>query len=376
VSQAVVFGFGATGKLRGVLDGWEARRVFLVTGGHSFTSSGAAKAIAAGLDGREVEQFCGFAENPKIEDVERGRAALKRSGGDAVVAVGGGSVIDVAKLVNALAHDPRDGRDAVASGTASPGLPLVAIPTTAGSGSEATQFAVVYVGHAKYSVGAASMRPSAALVDPGLASSMPPHLTAITGMDALSQAVESYWCVNSTEASKDCARRAIRLVLDHLEAAVKAPTRHARRAMSKAAYLAGCAINVTKTTGPHALSYPMTSHFGVPHGHAVALTLGEFFVYNSGVGDGDVADRRGAGYVRRVITELTELMGCSTADECRQRIGQLMQAVDLQTRLSELGVARTQAIDTVTGEVNAERLANNPRRMTPASIRALVEAVC
>jgi len=376
VNQAVVFGFGATRRLRRVLDGWQARRIFLVTGGQSFASSGADRAIAHGLDGRAVQRFCGFAENPKLEDVERGRAALRRSGTDAVVAVGGGSVIDVAKLVNALAADPRDGNAVVTSGKAAAGVPLVAIPTTAGSGSEATQFAVVYVGHAKYSVGSAAMRPSSALVDPGLASSMPSRLTAVTGMDALSQAIESFWCVNSTDASKQCARRAIRLVLDHLEAAVTAPTAQARRAMSKAAYLAGCAINITRTTGAHALSYPMTSHFGVPHGHAVALTLGEFFVYNSGVTDGDVSDPRGTGYVRQTMDELATLLACGSADECRQRIRQLMQAIHLPTRLSEIGISRTDALDIVAGEVNAERMANNPRRMTPDSIRELIGAVC
>ena len=376
MGQAVVFGFGATRRLRRVLDGWQARRIFLVTGGRSFASSGAERAVTQALDGRAVERFCGFTENPKLEDVERGRAALRRGGCDAVVAVGGGSVIDVAKLVNALAGDARDGLDVVRSGKAGAGVPLVAIPTTAGSGSEATQFAVVYVGHAKYSVGSATMRPSSALVDPGLASSMPPHLTAVTGMDALSQAVESYWCVNSTDASKQCARRAIRLVLDHLEAAVTAPSREARRAMSKAAYLAGCAINLTRTTGAHALSYPMTSHFGVPHGHAVALTLGEFFVYNSEVTDSDVSDDRGAGYVRQAMDELATLMACDSADECRQRIRRLMQAVHLPTRLSELGISRTDALGIVAREVNAERMANNPRRMTADSIRDLIGAVC
>jgi len=376
VKQTVVFGFGAVQRLGRVLDDWQARRVFLVTGGDSFTSSGAARALESSLRGRAVERFCGFTENPKLEDVERGRATLTRSSGDAVVAVGGGSVLDVAKLVNALAGDPRDGRDVVASGTARPGLPLVAIPTTSGSGSEATQFAVVYVGHSKYSVGGPAMRPPVALVDPGLAASMPAHLTAVTGMDAFAQAVESYWCVNSTEDSQRCARRAITLVLDHLETAVNAPTRRARRAMSKAAYLAGSAINVTKTTGPHALSYPMTSHFGVPHGHAVALTLGEFFVYNSNVTGEDVSDRRGAAHVRKAMDQLATLLQCSSADECRLRVRRLMQAIGLQTRLSELGVSRAEAIDTVAGEVNTERMANNPRQMTPASIRELIGAVC
>src|SRR5262249_51347864 len=139
------------------------------------------------------------------------------------------------------------------------GLPLVAIPTTAGSGSEATPFAVLYVGHVKHSIAGPAMLPDVAIVDPSLTDSMSPALTAVTGMDAFSQAVESYWCIHSTERSKAYARRAIALVLEHLEVAVTAPREENRRAMSKAAHLAGRAIAITKTTGAHALSYPLTS---------------------------------------------------------------------------------------------------------------------
>ena len=95
-------------------------------------------------------------------------------------------------------------------------------------------------------------------------------MTAVTGMDAFTQAVESYWCIHSTEQSKGFARRAIGLVLEHLAGSGQRPPPLARRAMSKAAHLAGRAIDITRTTGAHALSYPLTSYFGIPHGQAVA----------------------------------------------------------------------------------------------------------
>src|SRR5207248_4789041 len=125
----------------------------------------------------------------------------------------------------------------------------------------------------KYSVCHEFLLPDIAIVDPILTHKMSPRLTAITGMDALSQAIESYWSIHSTEESKGYAREAIRIIVDQLPKAVNEPTNDSRLAMARASHLAGKAINVTRTTAPHALSYALTSRFGVPHGQAVSLTL-------------------------------------------------------------------------------------------------------
>jgi alcohol dehydrogenase class IV len=257
-----------------------------------------------------------------------------------------------------------------------PGLPTISIPTTAGSGAEATHFAVVYVGTVKHSVAHCHMLPTVALVDPDLTYSLPPLITAVTGLDAFAQAVESYWSVQSTPESRADASRAVRLVLEHFVTAVKAPTPQARHAMSTAAYLAGRAINRTKTTGAHAMAYPLTAMFGVPHGHAVSLTLGALLVYNSQVTDEDVADSRGAAHVREAIAELLALLGCRTPEEGRVRIAGLMREVGVATTLSELRIRRHRDIEHVVGNVNAERMGNNPRLMTDASVRTLLQSVC
>jgi alcohol dehydrogenase class IV len=313
-----------------------------------------------------------------IDDVLIGVDAFRAASPDIVVAVGGGSVLDTAKLVNALAHQEAEplaivqGREQVRV----PGVPLIAVPTTAGSGSEATHFAVVYVERSKYSLASPLLLPKAAIVDPALTFSLTPRLTAVTGMDAFAQAVESYWSVHSTDGSKACARRAIELVLRWLPRAVHEPTPEARRSMSKAAHLAGRAINITKTTGAHAMSYPLTMHFGIPHGHAVCLTLGRWLLFNSQVSDADVTDPRGARYVQQTVAELVTLMGCLDAEGGCRRIEELTCALGLQPRLGSLGISRPAAIDAVVPNVNVERVANNPRAPTPSSLRQLVEAVC
>ena len=226
MTQGPVFGFAAASRLRRVLDRLDASRVFLVTGKRSFSASGAAAALEPAWNGRRVYRHAGFSANPRLEDVERGIAAFRSEPFEVVVAVGGGSVLDMAKLINALA---RLERGAARGGGCRPAdrrsrPALAALPTTAGSGSEATPFAVLYVGHVKHSIAGDGMLPDVAIVDPALTLSMSPSLTAVTGMDAFSQAVESYWCIHSTERSKACARRAIALVLEHLSGAVNAPT--------------------------------------------------------------------------------------------------------------------------------------------------------
>lgn len=374
----VAFGFGAIRRLSRLLDRIPSRRVLLVTGRTSFERSGAAAAVEPLLRGRDVCRFCEFSENPKIEDVVRGLEAFRSAVPDLVVAVGGGTALDMAKLVNAISHQEGEPIE-VATGRSPirhPGVPLVAVPTTAGSGSEATHFAVVYVDRSKYSVASPTLLPHLAIVDPALTFSLSPATTAVTGMDAFSQAMESYWSVHSTAASKTWAARAISLVLEYLPLAVHAPTPGARRAMCKAAHLAGRAINITRTTGAHAVSYPLTSYFGIPHGHAVSLTLGQWLLYNSGVSDADVTDPRGAAYVRQTVAELIRMMSCANAAEACHRIEQLARTVGLETRLGALGVSRADIDEVIVPNVNVERVVNNPRALNAASLRHLVEAVC
>jgi alcohol dehydrogenase class IV len=213
------------------------------------------------------------------------------------------------------------------------------------------------------------------LIDPALTASVPPRLTAIVGLDALCQAVESFWAVNATERSRSCAEQAIRLVLEHLAECVHDPKSESRRAMCLAAHLAGSAIDVSKTTACHAISYPLTFQFGIPHGHAVALTLGETLLFNSGVTDGDIADPRGVPYVRATINRLGLLLGCSSPRESRAKIHALIKEIGLETRLSDLGVAEAADRELIARNADPERLSNNPRVMTRRDALRILDSV-
>jgi alcohol dehydrogenase class IV len=229
--------------------------------------------------------------------------------------------------------------------------PLYCAPTTAGSGSEATHFAVVYIGREKYSLAGEALLARAVAVDPLLSASMPPYLTACSGFDAVCHAVESWWARGADAESRGYAARALKLLLPNIEEAVTAPTPHARRNMAEGAYWAGRAINVSKTTAPHAFSYHLTSAYSIPHGHAVALALGTFWRVNEPA----------------IPPGLLAALGQPSAGEAGRFWRDLMERCGLETRLSVLGV-EPEAAEEMAKSVNAERLGNNPVALDGAGV--------
>jgi alcohol dehydrogenase len=280
-------------ELTFILDQIESTRLLVVADEGALTAIGIEDRLVELLSGKEWRKFTGFASNPALSEVERGMTELGEWQPAAVLAIGGGAAIDLAKLLAAASTNPGDRRYLFEHGPLyHDALPLVAIPTTAGTGSEATPFAVMYIDGDKHSVEHASLLPQHVVLDPSLSSTMPPRLTAATGLDAFCQGVEAWWGVRSTTESDAHAAAAITLAWRHLPAAVHAPTPVVRAEMCAAAHRSGQAIRHTRTSAPHALSYHLTSHYGVPHGFAVALTLPAVWRWNQGVGQADCADPR------------------------------------------------------------------------------------
>ena len=241
------------------------KRIFLVHGHKSYHACGA-KALfgrLAVLLDWDVVEYEDFSENPKKEDVDRGVNLALQCRPDAIVAVGGGSVLDMAKLVRHYSKLS---------------CKLLALPTTAGTGAESTQFAVCYIDGVKHSISDNSILPDEVILYPPFTYANGRYLTACTGFDALAQAIEAYWNINSSADSDRYALRAIRCLFPLL--AKERLENEDRDLLLRAANDAGRAINITRTTVPHALSYTLTSKYGYPHGHAVALTFPFFFKYN------------------------------------------------------------------------------------------------
>ena len=326
----------------------------------------------------EVTYFDRFEVNPKWPDVLEGVACLQQSPCDVIIAIGGGTAIDMGKLICCFAAQTGDLDSIVEDNAtiAAATIPLIAIPTTAGTGSETTHFAVVYREGTKYSIADDSILPEVAIVDWRLTQTLPPRITANTGLDALCQAIESIWSVHSSRESMRFATEAAQLTIRHLANAVNAPTDEARAAMSRAANLAGRAINLTKTTAPHAISYAITHDFGIPHGHAVALTLGPILEFNAGVTGSDVVDARGAQHVQETMTSICRLFQCETPSEARLAFEHLVQSIGCATRLGELGIGSADQRAEIAANVNANRLGNNPRRLSIEQLDDILASIC
>ena len=354
----------------------KAKSIFLVTGNNSYGLSGAKEIFGELLSKYDLTKFSDFSVNPNTKDLKRGLALFKKGNYDAVIAICGGSVIDMAKLINIFSvhkYDPTTyikGENQIKTN----GKPLLAIPTTAGSGSEATHFAVIYLNKVKYSVTHKYLLPDHSIVDPVFTMNLSKQITASSGMDALCQAIESYWSVNSTDISKQYSKKAIRLALNNLGNAVNKPSLKSRRGILQAANLAGKAINITKTTAPHAISYVFTSNFNVSHGHAVALTLGKILKHNSEVNDTDVADKRGKKYVKKTIRELCSFLGVSGPAKADKKLEDLMKSVGLKTKLKDLGVKKKN-LKMIINSVNSERLKNNPRLITKEKLNEILMSI-
>ena len=235
-------------------------------------------------------------------------------------------------------------------------IPLfIAAPTTAGSGSEATAFAVIYRSKKKISIADPSLLPVIAILDPVLTYHLPAYQTAVSGMDVLAQAVESYWSKKANKESRAYAAEAILTWKEFFHRSVTDPDPMVRERMLWAAHLAGKAINITRTTGPHALSYYLTAHHQVPHGQAVALYLPVFFLYND-------PER-----------SLYDLLGVGTAGEAKNFIEEKIKSAGLATRYSELGLDKEKLLNSIPGEVNQERFDNNPVGFEWGKLKSLLE---
>ena len=372
------FGIGTINSIDKILAREKPSSIILVKGKSSYHQSGAAAILSSVLKSYSVIEFSEFSSNPQWEEILSGIEVWRKKKPELVIAIGGGSSIDVAKIITILAEQSENPelyleRKKVLKPRITK---LIAIPTTSGTGSEATHFAVVYNGKKKYSIAHQSLVPDYSIIDPNLTFSLSAYQTACTGMDVLVQAIESYWSIHATKESKQYAREAITLVLTHLEIAVQNPTAESRVGMAKAANYAGKAINVSFTTACHALSYPMTSYFNIPHGHAVALTLPEIITHNADISPKDCLDKRSIQYVQKIMQELYAIFKVPSALEMKHKIEELMDKIGLNRKLSAIKIKTDADLEIIIKNgFNQERMKNNPRLLNEMDVRKLLQKI-
>ena len=298
--------------------------------------------------------------NPQLSGAAAVAALIREREADGVIGVGGGSTLDTAKFAAAIAYNGGEALDYFRGNRVFPvdHIPLVTVPSTAGTGSEVTQVSVMSYGKEKKTINHPAFMPKAAVVDPALTLSVPRRTTMNTGLDALAHALEGWWSRNHQPISDLMAVESVRLVMENLEAAWRdGSDLEARTSMSLAALLGGLAFALPKTAGCHACSYPLSEDYGLPHGEACAFTLDSFVRIN--------ADAR--------LETLCRRAGLSGTKELAERIAALKKLGGLRTRLTELG------------NVNLDKLAhdsavhplmkNNPVAMDEAALRRMFEAL-
>ena len=277
--QSIYSGLGSIHRVKEFLKNVNSKKILLVTGRKSYSSSGAKEFFDKCLDGLNVTHFYDFEINPKLEDAKKGAILAKDNNVEVIISIGGGSVLDISKLIKAFINDPTKAED-YAKGNKKiidSKIPIIASPTTAGSGSESTHFAVVYIDGTKFSVASECLLPEFVVLDGELITSASKYQKANNILDAVAQSIESSWSISSTKESSVISFRALEISFNNYKDFYSNNDKESAQMMLKASNLAGQAINITKTTAPHAWSYAISMHLDLPHGHAIWATLPKVF---------------------------------------------------------------------------------------------------
>lgn len=315
-----------------------------------------------------------FTPNPLYEQVCNGIDVFLEEHCDGIIAIGGGSCIDVAKCIK-LGVTALDGKACLippqvlhtAQLKTDSLIPFIAIPTTAGTGSESTHNAVIYYDGAKQTVTHNSILPDIALLEPGVLETLPLYQKKCTMMDALCQGIESWWSINSTEESMYYSQLAIKLITHNWHNYILNNDKMAAHQVMLAANYAGRAINIAQTTAAHAMSYKITSMFNLPHGHAVAVCLPEiwaFMIKNTK----KCTDPRGGEYLKNVFVKISQSLGVDTPNAAIRFFQHMMDNLQLARPLSH---NKASDISILTKMVNPIRLKNTPIKMEAEDISSI-----
>jgi len=297
--------------------------------------------------------FSGYHPNPDVQDALPAVESYRKFHCDGLISIGGGSAMDTAKTVKAvLLAGSAEKAMAGDFPEQTEGIPHVAIPGTAGTGAEATQNAVVYQGDIKKSISHAALRPEGVILDPELLSSLPLYHRKAAALDALCQGIESYWCKNATEDSRVHAFLAILGVLDNLKKYLKGDP-HAEDEMMDASFQSGKAIQITRTTAAHAMSYQLTKSMGFAHGHSCMITLPVLW---------EMAAEHEE--MLPVLSELSDRMRMSD----QQMVPRLLRGILFDLEMTIPDQPDEETIKRLALSVDPARLGNHPVKMTEADV--------
>ena len=352
----VYFGRGAIDVLSKIIKESPSSKFILVAGSHFYGSEDYKKIEKVDVYPRKIKKSTFEEINALVKYLQDGKY-------DGVIAIGGGVIMDCAKIAAAVAVNGGIAEDYLVSNTRkieSKGFFYIAVPTTSGTGSEVVPWGVVW-GDMKYSLSSPEyMFPDVAIVDPALTDTCPKYITATSGIDALCQAIECYWNNNHNSVSDTHALKSIETILESLERAVNNPNEDVRNKMAWGSLKGGLAFSNTGTTICHAVSYPMTIHWGVAHGQATSITL-PMFIEN----------------IFPIIPEerkrnILKAMGVKESKQASEKVKKLIEKIGLKTKLSELGILK-EDIDIIVREgFDPIRMKSSPKIPLPTQLSEML----
>jgi alcohol dehydrogenase len=311
---------------------------------------------------------------PSLGKIENALKFVKDGSYDLIIGIGGGSSIDIAKIVAVLANKPGIVEDYIFDDSyranptkvtnreiTKPGIPFVAVPTTAGTGSEVVMWSVIWdiQKKTKQSLSHPLMFSSLVIIDPSLTLTLPRKVLASAGIDAFCHAIEAYWSLNENQITLAHSLDAIRLIFSNLEKSYYNSDIEYRENMSKANLLAGLALSSAKTNSSHSMGYSLTQYFNVPHGAASAIFLPALFEFNFDI----------MGEKAKILSKLLDI---KSGLDGKKKIRKMMKNIGLPIRLRDIGVKKTDFDFIIEKGFIPFRMADNPRQISKKDINKIV----
>jgi alcohol dehydrogenase len=353
-------------ELKNMINNKYYNNILVVAGKKSFFKSGASAIIQKLIKKKNYFFFFKEQNLPEVFDLKKLINILLKHKIELIIAVGGGGVLDLAKSANVLTYEKNlEKKITFGNYKATKRFcDLIAIPTTAGSGAEVTTNSVIYIKKNKFSIEDKSVKPNHSFLFPKLVLSNSNITKFASAFDAMAQSIESILSVKSTAESIRFAKKSLKIFISKYKIYCVSRSLDSTYQMSLCAYYSGKAISISKTTAPHALSYPFTSYFNIPHGHAVSLTLNEFIKFNyknlkSCIGNFNLLER---------YNILFKIFQVKNIDELLTILESVEKSFNLERNLKKLNKKIIPNLNLIVGSVNEQRLKNNPVKIRKKDI--------
>ncbi len=347
------------------------KKIFIISGQKSFVISGAESFFKKILKDKDCKFYYKQSEIPVLDELVKIIKDIRNYQPDLVLAVGGGTVIDYAKMANVV-----DLRPNILELIVNYSYPfkkkytnLAVIPTTAGSGAEITSNAVIYVNKIKHSFESELLIPDQYFLIPEFLISAPSKIKASAGFDAIAQALESLVSKKSNNESINYASRSLKISTKSYISFLKDPNMKNATEMSIASNLAGKAISISKTTAPHATSYPFTSLFDISHGHAVSLFFEKFFKFNY-----NNIDKSETSFdLKERFDLIFDIFDASNINDFNSKISLIKKRANLEDNLIKLNINIEKNYESIIKGINLLRLGNNPVKIDGTDIQKIIK---